>query len=258
VVANPPTYPEHLGFILAEEDALKTYLENTVTLPTRSGEEQSVRVWFRYPDPEHQTLYPYITIDLIGIEPAYDLWMSEFRYYLQSEVEEDSNTGVVTGHRLYDPSTSKDIVNPQPTNFFWRRNYLQYRLYYQLALWNNQAVLDRILSARMFRDIIMPHPSWLYCDADGTWKRMETLGWTAADLPSQEGASKRIFRKLYTISIQTDIPQDRLTQLTLNPEVQKVLLRMYELGTGDPSSTTDPPDWLTPDASTDYWEQIQP
>jgi hypothetical protein len=185
-------------------------LEATITLPDAERVEKPVRVWYRGPEPEHATTYPFVTIDLVGIEPAYDLWHSEYALYANSEVEENSDTGEVSGHRLYDPSTSKQIDYGDPVNFFQRRNYLQYRLFYQLGLWANNAVHDRILSARIFRDIIMPHPSWLYCEADGVWKRMETLSWSNADLPSQEGASKRIFRKMFTISVQTDIPQDRL------------------------------------------------
>jgi hypothetical protein len=209
-------------------------LEATVRLPDGRGTEKPVRTWFRFPDSATQITYPYITIDLIGIEPAYDLWHSEYALYRDSEVEEDSNTGEVSGHRLYDPSTSPNIglTDQDPPDFFLRRNYLQYRLFFQLGLWCDNVAHDRILTARMFRDIVMPHPSWLHCPADGVWKRMETISWTPADIPPQEGASKRIFRKIYTISVQTDIPQDRLEHLTLQPRIKKLLLRMTDQRTG--------------------------
>lgn len=247
----PPVYPEHLGFILAEEDALMEMLRATVTLPTGQGTEKPVRVWYRFPDSATQITYPYVTIDLVGIEPAYDLWHSEYALYKDSEVEEDSDTGTVTGHRLYDPSTARNIAQTaaDPPDFFIRRNYLQYRLFFQLGLWCDNVAHDRILTARMIRDIVMPHPSWLHCPADGVWKRMETISWASADIPSQEGASKRIFRKIYTISVQTDIPQDRLADLSLQPRIQKLLLRMTERTTGEQ---------LTPEDQTQQWQQLWP
>ena len=229
---TPPVYPPHIGFLLAEEDALKLMLEQTVTLPDSQGVEKPVRVWYRFPDPETTVTYPYITIDLTGIEPAYDLWHSEYPLLKDSEQEEDSNTGLPTRMRLYDPSTAPEITTTDPPHFFQRRNYLQYRLFFQLALWCNNVAHDRILTARMFRDIVMPHPSWLHCPADGVWKRMETMGWTPADIPTQEGAQKRIFRKLYSISVQTDIPQDRLADLRLVPRIQRLLLRVEDRGNG--------------------------
>ena len=244
-----PTPPEHKGFILAEDDALKQLLEATLTAPDSGGTEKPVRVWYRFPDPEVQVTYPYCTIDLIGIEPAYDLWHSLYYLLPNSEIEENSDSGQVSGHRLYDPSTSPQTDYGDGSLFFERMNFLPYRLFYQLSLWANNAFHDRLLSARMFRDIVHPHSSWLFCPADGAWKRMETLSWTPADLPSQEGASKRIFRKLFTISVQTDMPQDRLASLMLEPKIQKLLLRMSDRDTGT---------YFTPDKTTDYWETIHP
>jgi hypothetical protein len=241
---QPPDYPEHIGFLLAEEDALMEMLKACVTLPDRTGKEQPVRVWFRLPDPETTVTYPYITIDLVGINPAYDLWHSEYPLYIDSEVEEDSNTGQVTGYRLYDPSTSPRIVAADPPLFFLRRNYLQYRLIFQLGLWANNIAHDRIMTARMFRDVIQPHPSWLHCPADGVWKRIEPMGWTPADIPTQEGAQKRIFRKIFTISVQTDLPQDRLVELSQQPRIQKLLLHMEDRDTSYQ---------VVPDDQSQYW-----
>ena len=242
----PPQYPDHIGFLLAEEDALKLMLEGTLTLPDRTGTEKPVRVWFRYPDPETTITYPFVTIDLIGIEPAYDLWHSEYALYKDSEVEEYSDTGEISGYRLYDPSTSHNIAltATDPPGYFKRRNYLQYRLIFQLGMWANNVAHDRLMSARMIRDIIQPHPSWLHCPADGVWKRMETLGWAAADMPSQEGAQKRIFRKMYTISVQTDLPQDRLADLSQQPRIKRLLLHMEDTRDGSQ---------VLPDDQSQYW-----
>lgn len=242
-----PNYPDPLGFILAEEDALKRLLEATATLPNNRGDEVPVRTWYRYPSGETQITYPFITIDLVGMEPAYDLWTSEYDLIPNMEAAEESDTGAPVSPRTYDPSTSPQIAYGNLVNFWKRKHYLTYRLYYQLGLWTLNAVHDRILSARIIRDIIAPRPLWLFVPADGVWRRMEVLEWTPADIASQEGAEKRIFRKMLTLSIQTDIPQDRLDQLVLQPRIQSLLLRMTNR-----DGTTD----YLGDESTEFYQEL--
>jgi len=253
----PPEYPEHLGFILAEEDALKSYLEQKVQLPLSSGVEDRLRVWYRYPDAAHATTYPFITLDLVGVEPALDLHTSEYELYPDSEQEEDTPSGTPTTKRLYDPSTSPVIDSTQwPGLKFRRAHYITYRLFYQVGLWCNNAIHDRLLTARMLRDVILPRPSWLLVPADQVWRRMEVIEWTGADIATQEGASKRIFRKIITLSIQTDIPQDSLADLDLQPYIQKLLLRMRETTTDTWMTGSDQPPSETTIPPTEWWEPI--
>ena len=49
-------------------------------VPTRPGYEGTteVGVWFRYPEGERQLAYPFITIDLLTVEPDYELFTSTF------------------------------------------------------------------------------------------------------------------------------------------------------------------------------------
>lgn len=222
-------------------------LEQQVTLPSSTGVETPVRVWYRYPSSETAITYPFITIDLIGIEPAYDLWTSEYDLVPNMEAAEESNTGAPVSPRTYDPSTAPQIAYGSSLNFWHRKHYLTYRLIMQLGLWSKSAIHDRILSARMIRDVIAPRPLWLFVPADGVWRRTEALEWVAADIATQEGAEKRIFRKMLTLSIQTDIPQDRLDQLTLQPRIKNLLLRMT-----DREGST----FFTGDVSTDHYEEL--
>lgn len=229
-------------------------LGSLVTLPDNKGTEQSLRVWYRYPSAETTVTYPFITIDLIGIEPAYDLWTSEYDLHVDSEYEEESNTGTPSGRRTYDPSTAPQIAYGDPSLFWHRKHYLTYRLIEQIGLWSRNAIHDRLLSARMLRDIILPRPSWLFCPADGVWKRMEVLEWTPADIATQEGADKRIFRKTMTLSIQTDIPQDRLERLVLVPQIQRFLYRFADRDTGYFfTGTDDPAHEITTVPPTEWW-----
>lgn len=223
----PPDYPAVNQFLLAEDDALKNLLEGIVVPGDKPG--RTVPVWFRFPEGEKQIIYPFITIDLIGIDPAYDLWTSMYRKNENSEVFEEETTGAYMHTGLHEPSVSPSVwtapTPPDPTKPLRRWNYLPYRLFYQVTTWSKFFAHDRVMTARLIRDIIMPRPSWLQVPSDGTWKRMEPLGWSAADIPTQEGNVKRIFRKAFTVSVQTEIPQDNIAHLEQRAAVQTLAIR---------------------------------
>ena len=87
-----PVYPAQNQWLLAEDEAFKDLCAQ-IQLPNDQGVLKPVPVWFRFPEAERQIIYPFITIDLIGIEPAYDLWTS---IYMMNENEvtfEDEFTG---------------------------------------------------------------------------------------------------------------------------------------------------------------------
>ena len=59
-------------FIIAEDLALKTYLQGLTVGDEKSANRQ-VKVWFGYPDVEvREQTFPFITIDLIDISPGND------------------------------------------------------------------------------------------------------------------------------------------------------------------------------------------
>lgn len=243
---GPPEYPEHIGFILAEEEALKAMLVATLKLPDGRGAETAVPVRFRFPDQATEIMYPMCTIELIGIEPAFDLHQSEYILLPDTEVVENSDGAHPVGHRLYDPSVSPTIDYGDPAKYWHRRNYLPYRLFYQLGFYSMDGIQDKLMMSRLYRNIFVPRPLWLHVPADMVWRRVEVLGWTPADQPIQEGGSKRIFRKFLTLSIQTDMPQDHLDNLALVPRIQKVLLRMTDQDGNVMTSGTDGFDQLYP------------
>ena len=155
---------------------------------------------------------------------------------------------------LYEPSVAPSIFDVpsglDPSKPVRRLNYLQYRLFYQISTWSKTFAHDRIMTGALIRDIIHPRPSWLQVGADHTWRRIEPMGWTSADMPTQEGGIKRIFRKIFTVSIQSEVPQDRLPLLEQRVAVEKVLVR------GEYKDS--PGTYWTEDETTQYWEQIQP
>ena len=236
-----PDYPASNQFLLAEDEAVKEMLTGIVLDSTG----RKVPVYFRFPEAERQIIYPFITIDLLSIDPAYDLWTSNYHYTEDSMVFEEETTGAFVHTGLHEPSVSPSVwtapIPPDPSKPLRRWNYLPYRLFYQITTWSKMFAHDRVLTGRLIRDIIMPRPSWLRVGADGTWKRMEPLGWAPADIPTQEGNVKRIFRKAFTISVQTEIPQEHIEHIEQQAAVRRLSLRGFYM--------EDPTNYWTDDES---------
>ena len=102
-------------------------------VPTRPGSRATtqVGVWFRYPEGERQIAYPFITIDLLTVEPDYDLFTSTF---IQDPTD------------LYQPSFSPHLP---PMDWGHRgykvREYLAMRLVWQVSAFARSALHDRYL-----------------------------------------------------------------------------------------------------------------
>lgn len=192
------------GFLLAEDDALKRYLSNIRVPKKPDGDEgMPVKVWFRFPEGERQISYPFITINMIDVAPAYELWTSEY---------------VMRTEGLYRPSVSPAIPEPNTNMGYSIRPYLAFNISYQIAVHTRSNMHDRYLASLFFTDIFPPRPFWLGVEADNTWRRCELLDFAQQDIPeTTESGIKRIFRKIYTISMLAEVPQDRL------PQVWKVL-----------------------------------
>lgn len=196
-----PDMAEHVGFILAEEAALKTYFSG-ITLPTRPGAAttQEVGVWFRHPEGERTIVYPFITLDLIDVAPDYALWTSEYHMPLEG---------------LYRPSVSPTLPANTVEGKVWDvRPYLPFQLTYQVSVHSRSSLHDKYLASIFFTDLIPPRPFWLGVDADNTWRRTEMVDFAQFDIPeTTESGTKRIFRKVYTITIAAEVPQDRLNEV---------------------------------------------
>ena len=197
-----PDLDEHLGFILAEEKALKEHLEG-ITVPaipatTPAKPRIPVKVWYRFPTGERQISYPFITIDLLVAEPAFDLWHSLHFY--------DAET-------VYRPDFSPTLPEPPPG---WNRsswvipNFLPFRLMFQVSHYARSNLHDRYLTSIFTTDVLPVRPFFVYVPTDDTWRRTEMLGISAANAPeTSESGTKRIFRKYYTVSMLAEIPQNR-------------------------------------------------
>ena len=195
-IRNPPDLEQHLGFLLAEEEALKTWLTGIKVPSLQGGDPIDVGCWFRYPEGERQIKYPFIVIDLLTVEPDYELFTST---YVQANPE-----------TLYQPSTSPHLP-PLPAGqmTYAVREYLPFRLIWQVSTYARSSLHDRYLTSIFNTDIIPVRPFFIYDAADGVDRRTDRLSFQTADtMESTESGTKRIFRKIYTISMLTDVAQN--------------------------------------------------
>lgn len=197
---SQPDIWEHKGFMLAEDEALKNYLSG-MTVPGQDPGDPWIKVgvWFRWPTSERQIKYPFITIDSITAEPAYELFHSDH----QEPVE-----------GLYWPDQSPHLP-PPPGGWgvmgYSIRNYLPFRLVYQVNVYTRHNLHDRYLRSIFATDVFPQRPFWIANDVDQTWRRTEQIGYAATDQSeTSESGTKRIFRKVYSISMLAEVPQTRL------------------------------------------------
>ena len=193
----------HRGFLLAEDEALRAHVSGLVVPDVRPDKTEDIKVgvWFRYPEGERQIKYPFVTLDLLSVEPRFDLFTSEY---------------VVDPKGIYWPSTYPGPIPPSPDGLEWFiRPFLPMQLVYQVAVHSRSSLHDRYLMSVFATDVVPPRPWWIPCDADMTMRRCDRLSMQSADLvETTESGTKRIFRKVYTISLQAEIPQQPLYEWT--------------------------------------------
>ena len=126
-----PDLVAHTGFLLAEDEAIKAMVSG-ITVPERPGstETTEVLVWFRFPEGERQIRYPFITLDLITVEPAFELFTSVYNNELEG---------------LYQPSVSPTIppLGPGGLTTYSIPNYLPFRLVYQIMVHCRSSLHER-------------------------------------------------------------------------------------------------------------------
>lgn len=197
---DEPNIWTHQGFLFAEDKALKDHLSG-ITVPGRevTTPRTEVGVWFRWPEGERQIRYPFITIDLLQADPAFDLFTSD-----HWEPTTD----------LYRPSYAPTLPAPPGgyvTQAWAIRNYLPFRLMYQVSVHSRNALHDRYLQSIFRSDAFPPRPFWIWCDVDETWRRTEVTQAANANLSeTTESGTKRIFRMVYTLNMLAEVPQDRI------------------------------------------------
>lgn len=175
------------GWLIAEDDAMKTYLGGAfVTDETSPPAGRTVPVWYRLPEmEERQRAYPYIVIDLLDIVPA----------------EDRTQVGRLNVSRLgYAPP------DPLPADVAGKSNTADWPipvdLHYQITHVARSARHDRQLQRLMWQKF---PGKWgtLRVPNDQTDRTMQLLGRSAAHDVDEFG--KRQFRGNYTVSVASEL-----------------------------------------------------
>lgn len=209
------------GFILAEEEALKHFLSG-ITILTPRGAPREVGVQYRWAAGERKIEYPYIMIDLLNIVPdpgrqtsVWNIGTDPSVFVDPLRTEEDGGT-IRIGQ--YAPSTSPDsmpeIGNEESDIGYQQENPKPVKLIYQVTVFSRNALDDRMLMSKFYTDVFTPNPLFLSVAADHTWRRMELVSFMVADTQETTETDKQVRRKIYTISIEAEIPVESVTEVS--------------------------------------------
>lgn len=220
------------GFLLAEDAAMKARFSG-ITVSDDRKQQRPVKVFFRYPEGETEKEYPFITIEHLGISHARNLQHSEQEYIFDPSASSASVDTVRSLH--YFPSEfDRDALENEYANtagVVRARSFIPVNLVYQVATHTRSALHDRQLTSKILRIIAPYRQSYILVPEDGTSRRLDMLNWFNSDLLDQEaGYRKRIFRKVYTIQMNAELPASELVEA---PQVSSVI------GTINNSNNTD-------------------
>lgn len=210
------------GFTLTTDAALKSRLQTIYVTDDRQQQRQ-VKSFFRYPDGETEKLYPFTTIDLIGVNHAVNRQESEVRYYYATDGRAASAAFVDYYPDEYGP-TEYAVMGSPSASFLTTRDYVPVDLMYQVTTHARSARHDRQLTAAMLRYVFPFRRGFIEVVEDGTIRRCDLLNWRQADVLDQEAAyNKRIFRKVYTLRVNAEIPQEDLVNTPMATAISGTL-----------------------------------
>ena len=194
------------GFLFAEDEAIKKVFTGLTVSDDREV-SRPVQVFFRYPEGETERYYPFITIELIDIVHAKNRQHSE--NFL------DTHRAGHPNNIDYWPSTSS-ASSPDIEGFdsYKTTEFTPIDLLYQVSTFTRSAIHDRQIASQMLTTVIPFRYSSINIEADGTSRRLDLLDWSTADLLDPEaGYRKRIFRKVYTLQMTSELPTSALIGL---------------------------------------------
>lgn len=181
-----------MPFILNEDKALKTLLSG-ITVSDSGNAERPVGVFYGQPDPQiRQQAYPYITIDLTGVNEEVDR----------------AHRGIMDWPYVEGGYTPEGTEANVPFSSSWP---IPVALYYQVTTYARQPRHDRQLIAALYNNDRLPFRfGSLSIPEDGTLRRLDMLGFVKRDTTE---ADKRLFSNIYNIRVSAEVLPDTLTQL---------------------------------------------
>jgi hypothetical protein len=204
------------SFILAEDQALKTYLSG-ITVQDDKNQNRPVKVWFGFPDVEVRTQdFPYITIDLIDVIPA------EYRQTSGYLIDTDyrGTQAAVEGY-VYD--------YPTP---------VAYDLMYQISTFTRHPRHDRSVIFQLLNKFPSKYGYLTVPNELGTESSNRSMfldGFVKRDTVSSETGNRRLLRNALTVRVVSEMtPNQAITAIT---KIQSTHIN---------STTSHIPDGFTP------------
>ena len=199
------------GFTVAEDDALKKMVSGLYVADDKNPERE-VRVFFRWPDTDVEKQYPFITIELIDIQHALDRETSAQTIYAQHYDNGFGDPQVyhsVPSRLPYWPDETSDAATLLPSGVLLGATVemTPVNFIYRVSTFARNQVHDRQMTAQLLGRQRLPFRyGELFVEADDSVRRLFNLGWQTADYADNEAAGrKRVFRKIYTLSVNGEM-----------------------------------------------------
>jgi hypothetical protein len=183
----PPSPTLGHGWLIAEDEAMKSYLQGLTVSDSTSGQGRPVPVWFRLPEQEErQRTYPYIAIDMLDI----------------TEANQRQMVGRLNLNKLpYSPPVPVPALEDADHTLTadWP---VAVDIHYQITVVSRSARHDRQLQALLWQKF---PGKWgaLYVHNDETARTMQLVGRSAAHDVDEFG--KRTFRTNYTVTVASEM-----------------------------------------------------
>lgn len=228
-MANP-------GFTLAEDAALKKRLMSLHVSDDRDM-RRPLQVFFRYPEAETEKTYPFATIELFDIMYARERQESERSYYYSTSANASASSIDYFPSEYSQEDIDGILANDANADYLVTDQLVPVNLMYQVSTYCRSQRHDRQLSAAMLRYVFPFRRGFIEIPEDGTIRRCDIVDWRPADILDQEaGFNKRIFRKVYTVRINAEIPQKDIYTVKAVSEVRGTT--EYDYQYPDVSSTS--------------------
>lgn len=172
-----------MSFIFAEDQALKTKMQGIVVTDEKNN-TRSVQVWFANPDVEtRQQSYPYITIELIGIDWANYRQHSGF-------ISDNDRQGTVT---------------PVNGEVFRYESPATWDLLYQITAYSRHPRHDRAITAHLLGQDFVANRGFLPVPNDlGTeisWRHIIMQDFAKRDTVED---GRRLYRSVFTVLVTSE------------------------------------------------------
>jgi hypothetical protein len=221
------------GFLFAEDSALKLRFSNIAVTDDRN-QQRPLSVFFRYPEKETEKQYPFITLERVAIAHATNRQESErFFYYTGS-------TDLPRSEINYFPSelTSAELAELANGGRLRMEAPVPVNITYLVTTYARNPIHDVQITSTLLRSIVPFRRGFIEIPEDGTVRRLDLLQWQQSDITDQEaGQRKRIFRKVFTLVMNAEIPTSEFTAVTAVDQVNGTLSGFTDLTSTVPSSS---------------------